>query len=380
MKILLIGGSNLVMTSGISLQLPRFLKMAGLAADPVVTNLSVGGTGSLFGLERLVRHDGADYDLVVIEYGINDLFAFQKDVCLWRAGFRGLLELACRKFPSAMIVSLILGRRSESTWYDQSEMHDEMTAISAEYGATVVNADGHFKRSGLGFGEGFASLYRDLTHYATPLVDGYIAQYCALHIANIINKPRSRNGSGPSADTGRIRMHVTPFPGAQRDFKGSRFQWRAGRLDLGKKIAIDVKGVPIGMSFVSVPESCALHLDIAGKKCIVNTSTAWTQNGMFPFLVTHAPLLRIWNKSEPLPDFTRVEITAIDTASVLWKQSLVQEHGYPEGSPEPVDKQMGERASTAYIDAITSWTYEKDSVSDNDACDQGKCSRIAQAL
>lgn len=353
MKILFIGGSNLIVLHGISEKIPYFLQMAGVVAEPVVSNLAVGGTGSLFGWERLCRHDGEQYDAVVLEYGINDLFVRKNDRELWREGFKGLLRSVRRRFPEAVVANVLLGRRSESHWQEQAALHREMKDISAMLGVHTIDVDGHFKRSE--FGEVFSSLYKDDNHYLAPVAVGYVAQYCALGLADLIQRHAWTQATPVPSATGEVVMHVTPFPREQRDFIGSRFSWKASWMALDDQTVVDVPGVPVGLSFVSAPESCAIHVSVLGGVSIVNTATAWTQRGLFPFLVTHTPVHGFWNKDMPIPASSRLTISAINAGSALWDGSLVQGHGYPEGRPDPEFRPKS-KVSGVYLDAITSWT------------------------
>ncbi|MDR0225019.1 MAG: SGNH/GDSL hydrolase family protein [Burkholderiaceae bacterium] len=356
MKILLIGSSNLILLNGISKRIPYFMEIAGLASMSSISihNLAVGGTGSLFGWERVVQHQENNYDIILIDYGITDLFTRENDRNLWIEGFKGLINHLKFRFPSALIANILLGRRDPNFWPRQAELHTEMKEIADIYGIYSIDVDSHLKQPGSR--AIFHSLYKDENHYTVPSGVDHVAQYCTLKLASfLINKRNPLPQISGTRD--HFKIHITPIPAPPQIFSGTRFHWTASKLLINENIKIKVPGLPIGVSFVSTPESCAIHIQSNKKSCIINTATAWTQNGLLPFIVTHAPILGQWSPEIKPPTSSYLDISIIDARSRLWDESLVQNHGYPEGRAV-ADSFAKNKEPSVYIDKITSWTLE----------------------
>jgi|GEM_PF-3237176 len=344
MNILFIGGSNMVLTQGVSAKLPRMLALAGVPVG-TVDNIAVGATGSLFGLENLTLHPQRDTDLVIIEYGINDLPTYSRDKALWEKGYSGLLGLARSRYPSAMIVSLLLGRRDEKFWHTQSRMHADMARLSARHGVHVFNFDAEFKSEKFKKTE-FASLYIDESHFQEPLVTGYIAQQCALEVVGLM-QARDAVQAAPAAGGDSTALLVTPVDGPGRCFSNSRFSRNTAVLAKDERIQVRVPGIPTGLSFVSVKESCSVRVDFAGHSKIVHTLNRFVHSERFKFIVKHVPLIGVWQPGMAIPAFTDVTLQAIDAGSDSWDPDLVQKtHSMIEPSP---------LAASVNLCAITSW-------------------------
>ena len=325
MNIFFIGGSNFVLTRGISEKLPRLLSNAGLMIGSV-SNISVGGTGSLFGLENLITYLGPNPDLVFIEYGINDLPNYTGDRVLWMQGFSNLLLLTRERYPSALVFMILLGRRDEIFWTRQTQMHADMVRLASEHGVNVINFDELFKSEPFQ-GISFKSLYLDGSHYQEPLITGYIAQQCAIHCLGMI---KSRDAWLNAAATPSISLskkfdlRLTPVPGASRRFKNSRFLRDTAVLEKNSSLVIEVPGMPVGLSFVSAKESCSIRIDFSNQSKIIHTLHREVYSKKFNFLSKHVPLFGVWRPNVKLPESTRVKLHALDTESERWSESLVQ--------------------------------------------------------
>src|SRR5690606_7113577 len=124
MRILFIGGSNFVIKTGVVSTIPTYLAESLKQELVEAKNISVGGTGSLFGLHNLLElQDAGRFDFVFIEYGINDYGPYKRDPALWEAGFSTLLNTARLKCPKANIVVILLGRREKQFFPLQSKLH-----------------------------------------------------------------------------------------------------------------------------------------------------------------------------------------------------------------------------------------------------------------
>lgn len=350
-KILFIGGSNFVLMQGITEKLPSFLAMAGINIDSV-SNIAVGGTGSLFGLENLTNYLDFERDVVFIEYGINDLPTYSRDKALWEQGFSSLLKLTRKRYPSALIVTILLGRRDEKFWPTQARMYADMIRLSSDHGAKVINIDALFK-SKIFNNISFELLYADESHYREPLVVGYIAQQCALACIGFmkVHKKLLNIDLVPKLVHNSLELTLTPISGESRRFSNSRFFRDTNLLEINNSLVIDVPGIPIGLSFVSIKESCSVRIDFLNKSKIINTLQRPVFLEQYKFIVKHVPLLRVWNPEATIPKSTRVELHAIDAQSSLWSDSLVQKtFGMIEPSP---------LAAGINLCAISSWVPAK---------------------
>src|SRR5476649_374068 len=113
MKILIIGGSNSLMTGGYVSHLRHSLQ----DHTPVeIQQISVGATTTLSAIGRLFEtHDsGAPADVILYEYSINDTGHFAPRPGgdeSWRLCFHLLLKVAARLYPNAILVPLVLAQQ-----------------------------------------------------------------------------------------------------------------------------------------------------------------------------------------------------------------------------------------------------------------------------
>jgi hypothetical protein len=105
-RALILGGSNSLKRGGYTDTLRRTLR------DVTFVNLAVGATPCVMGLERCAEVADDHFDVVIIEYLINDFgLGGPEGLPLWRAGYEGLMREVLRLWPEARIVAVQLGRR-----------------------------------------------------------------------------------------------------------------------------------------------------------------------------------------------------------------------------------------------------------------------------
>ena len=318
MNILLIGGSNLVVVAGMSGMIPVLFEEAGTKIESC-DNLSVGGTGSLFGMENLAAYAGTERDLIIIEYGINDLETYGRDRKLWEMGFRGLLSLTRERFPGALIATVLLGQRTEWVWAWQRQMHLEMTALSVAFNALVVDIDAHLKA--VTARPQFDALYSDDAHYQLPVAAELVSREVVLRCLESLASVSGAITIEPPAEP--LSLHLTIPCGTTQSFGNSRFTRNATVIAEGGCITLDTPGVPVGLSFVSLPDSCAAHLSLDGRTLIVSTLGAKVNSGQFKFLIKHVPLVGMGNLTQPFPGSSRLHIRAINSQSAHWTPDAV---------------------------------------------------------
>ncbi|MGO3862317.1 MAG: SGNH/GDSL hydrolase family protein [Halomonas sp.] len=322
MNVLLIGGSNLVIKNGLSTKIPEVLAALGKKVENVY-NISVGATGSLFGLENLTLFNKKDIDLVFIEYGINDLPTFSNDKKLWETGYRRLIRTLIGKYPSAHIVKILLGRQPDRFWGKQQDMHAKMKKIACDQGALVVDVDAHLK-SKSDIYAGVEKFYKDDSHYVSPhitqfiselVVSDYLMNSSMGYFEMVKLKGRVKN---------EPRLNIYNAPGKVTCFENSKFKRETTVIDVGQSVEIDVLGVPVAVSFISEKVSCSLLVEGPGFKKILNTRRKEADGDKFSFLLKQIPLYRIPPKNSPENESIKIHLTAIDITSDQWEEQAVQ--------------------------------------------------------
>ncbi|ODP99290.1 SGNH/GDSL hydrolase family protein [Salinivibrio sp. DV] len=316
MNFLFIGGSNFVIKNGIAESIPRCYANMGYRIDNVY-NLSVGGTTSLFGLENLNMSNKRDIDIVFVEYGINDYPLFSNDSLLWSYAYGELLRsLRCR-YPKARVVSILLGRKPKRFWERQSAMHSKMEEISREFGALCINIDKDLKS--ISSSDKFDSLYKDDNHFNSDAID-YIANSVVAKCLLLCN------------DASLYEIKSNPdfvfdsytVSGQAKTFENSRMNRKTTVLLKGNSLEIDIKGVPVALSFVSSFDSSSILIESNHGNKIIPTKHKVAGSERFPFLVKQVPLYDVLNMDTDLNSYQKIRLTALDSSSSKWDESLFQ--------------------------------------------------------
>lgn len=114
MKLLVIGGSNSLMKRGYVEELDRLVQAENVHGITQIDNVSVGANGCIRGLESAKLSKIKNYDVVVIEYFINDFQIISRDgVGFWLSSYEGLIRYILSENPAIIIAPLLLGRRDE---------------------------------------------------------------------------------------------------------------------------------------------------------------------------------------------------------------------------------------------------------------------------
>ncbi|MBL1377765.1 SGNH/GDSL hydrolase family protein [Zobellella iuensis] len=319
MNVLFVGGSNLVIKNGLSTIIPKILRDSGLDIENTY-NISVGATTTLFGLESLSLFIKKDVDLIFIEYGINDLPLFVNDKALWDAAFTSLLSLVAKKYPSAHIVTILLGRQKDRFWNSQKKMHQRMREISNNFNALIVDIDSHLKNKRESLSN-FSDFYLDESHYKSPSVTGYISQTIVSDY--LLNKELGYFRAPPSRNTSES-LSVYGISGAVSSFENSRFHKQTTILEKENSVEVFVKGNPVGISFISASDSCSLLIESEGLKKIINTKRKKSTAGKFSFILKQIPLYGFYKKDTSKKDVRKIKLTALDNGSKLWDADAVQ--------------------------------------------------------
>ncbi len=318
-NILMIGGSNFVIKNGIRKHLESILRDS-ISETLDIKNIAVGGTGSLLGLERLSEEmlEITPFDMILIEYGINDWGTYQTNPELWQAGFEALFQKLRINWPKANIINIILGRRDQRFWINQAKMHELMTSIANEYNASTINIDKCLKN--LSENIPFDQFYRDDAHLSEPITTHHVSSL----IANQILKKKS-SSSIIYLSKEKNNLKLISHPIEKNDiFKNSQFISKCRKISFGETIKLKVTKIPHAVSFVSTKDSGALHITIDNKKTIINTTQS-ESNYKLDFVVKHTPINGMFSEKNLMNEvLIDVEITAIDQTHSLWNESIVQ--------------------------------------------------------
>src|SRR5471030_372490 len=188
MRILIIGGSNSLLSGGYVTQLRQSLEGHG-GAD--IVQLSVGATTSLSAIGRLHEHHalaGAQqFDVIVYEYGINDAGHFAPRAGgaeSWRLCLHLLLKAAAALYPSAIFVPLVLAQRRQ---FAAAAAHPFYDAQIAEYAALQLNCLDIRAFMAALFMERLPDwLYRDEAHYDAPQATSIIGALLARRLLELV--------------------------------------------------------------------------------------------------------------------------------------------------------------------------------------------------
>lgn len=332
MNILFVGGSNLVIRDGLSTLVPQYLSSSGVDVENVY-NIAVGATGSLFGLENLSMFGKKNIDLVFVEYGINDLPLHSNDKPLWEYAFSALVDKISKKYPNAMLVTILLGRRKERFWTNQTKMHEKMSDISRRYGGLVVDIDSLLKFKSKSIAK-FDDFYLDDSHYKSPSVTQYISETIVSEFV-VAKELGFFEGKRALLDDDLPLLGLSSVSGELKCYENSRFMQKTTVLKKNDPVILSVPGMPVGISFISEFESCSLLIEAGGKKKIINTRRKKASLGRFSFILKQTPLYGFFADDVDVSGSTEVKLTAIDTSSAGWNTSIMQ-NTYGMEPAEPV--------------------------------------------
>ncbi|WP_311066004.1 SGNH/GDSL hydrolase family protein [Halomonas sp. DWK9] len=320
MNVLFLGGSNFVIKNGISTQVPDALAASGCKINNVF-NISVGATGSLFGIENFSLFGKKDIDLVFIEYGINDLPAYGNDKFLWEISFEYLIQSVRAKYPLAHIVVVLLGREPEKFWKSQFGMHKAMAEVSKRAGCLVIDVNARIKSKAKILGK-LADFYSDDSHYLSPNVTSYIARYIVSEYL-LFSQMGMFDSKNKKSLNPKYDFKLSSVSGDVFCFENNRFKTYSSKIEVGSTVEMEVPGVPVAVSFVSTKGSSSLLLEIEGKKKIVNTLRRLQESSKLPFIIKQIPLYKLIDKGEEFRP-QKLKLTPLNKESEAWDGSIMQ--------------------------------------------------------
>jgi hypothetical protein len=320
-SILFLGGSNTVMKNGYVDGVIACLTDSRGPAERVV-NLATGGNSIVHGLMLAKqRQDLADFDIVVIEYGVNDVkLAGVGAIEIWKAATEGLLRHLLTIRPDVHVVFVLFSRQEmrKSYMYRPAELTLTIAeAYAAERQVTVVDIDHLFRDLLFPDAKQFADLYEDASHYRRPRVARIIG---ALIASSVTGAPRRDGRELPEpvfphhfARSEIVDLVADPAL-ADRVFVNSRYNIPTRRIGLGEKVTLDLPGPIAGIEFVSLPTGATLRVSEEGEAPFaMHTRHSETGSERFPFLLRGRALEhRPWATLARGP--RRVTLEALSTA------------------------------------------------------------------
>jgi len=320
MKILIIGGSNSLLSGGYVTQLRQSLEGHG-GAD--IVQLSVGATTSLSAIGRLHEHHalaGAQqFDVIVYEYGINDAghFAPRADGAeSWRLCLHLLLKAAAALYPSAIFVPLVLAQRRQ---FAAAAAHPFYDAQIAEYAALQLNCLDIRAFMAALFMERLPDwLYRDEAHYdapqATSIIGALLArrllELVAQRVENVAQTCARMQATSPYAT---LNLMYVPAVNLQQFTSGpvqaARVENRLMRVDYlrmlpGSRLELRSAMFPLALFLKSDAAHDALQLDLAteaGLSFSARVATRHADTEAYGFIYSSIPLPLLWGDTLVAP-------------------------------------------------------------------------------
>lgn len=306
-NLLFLGGSNTMMAPGYA-----DATVACLTAryGPLgrVANLAVGANTVIHGLMLAkAAADLSDYDLVIVEYGVNDIRLSAEDaMSTWRAGAEGLIRYLLADRPDRRILFAQFNRRAMKPYHFRPGR--ELRGLGAHYGRThgvaALDLDGLFRRTLFRDAAAFAALYADDAHFRRPEISAFVG---ALVAAEVAAAPAPR-APAPLPDP----VHPWHFQHARLIdlapdratapplFRNSRFALPARRVPVGEDIRLDLPGALIGLEFVSTPAAATLRATEGDAAPVAMHTRHKTAGARYPFLLQSAPMAwKQWDDPRP---------------------------------------------------------------------------------
>lgn len=288
MKVLVVGGSNTAMRPGYVGDLSDALKRQLGDNGFQLHSVALGANACTMGLELLQGVDLKNYDVVCIEYFINDtlLLGQEQNRSTWLAAYLGLHRLIHAHNPNAKIANIILCRRVLRG--SEHAMREDIYCIAKDFDAQVIDVDAEL-RANLSEVE-FSELYSNNSHYAVGAPTVRVASIIAESLLSGNGQvrgdyPKISDGVLSFENARVLSMHTLNAEGARR-FENSRYLIRCAPVRVGNPLVVDVPGSLISISFVSAPASGSVLIQEEGEDpVLVNTAHKEVVSGKWKFLV-----------------------------------------------------------------------------------------------
>lgn len=291
-NILFLGGSNTVIRRGYVRSMVAYLEHR-YGPPGRVTNLAVGGNSIVHGLMcAKMTPDLADYNHVVVEYGVNDVkFARPDKIDTWRGAAEGLLRvlLAAREDVHVIVPQFTRRDMKPHMFATANGMENLADHYATSHNVTLVDIDRLLRNVLLKNRADFPPLYIDGGHLRRPDVTALVG---GLIGAEAAAAPRRPGGAlpGPLHPWHFAKADILDLVGdpdcANRRFKNSIFDIRTRHIALGERVTLDLPGALAGLEIVSCSEGAALRISEEGADPYVLYSRHTGGDELrFPFLL-----------------------------------------------------------------------------------------------
>lgn len=307
-NILFLGGSNTVMRHGYASAVIDCLtdRYGPLGR---ATNFAVGGNSIVHGL-MLAKGlpDLDDYDLVIVEYGVNDVkLANGRSMPTWRAAAEGLIRHLLWNRPDRRILFPQFHRRMMHGY--QFRPAAELRDLAAYYGQThrvsALDIDGLLRRVVFPEPAAFSDLYMDGAHFRQPVISRLVGAMVAAEIATpalaepaAMLPPPVRKWHFQNAE---LVDFVADRAKAEPVFRNSRFVLPTLRVPVGEQVEIGLPGPLIGVEYVSTATTGVMNaVEGDAEPFALRMRNRKADAKRFPFLLRCDPLgWKQWQKGLP---------------------------------------------------------------------------------
>ena len=314
MKILIIGGSNSLMTDGYVSHLHRTLQ-AQTGVD--IVQISVGATTTLSAIGRLFETHGStqQVDVVLYEYAINDAGHFARRAGgeeSWLLCLHLLIKTVARLYPSAIFVPLILAQQQHFSASAPHPFHD--TQLRAYEALKLSPIDIRAWMSALFLGRAPDWMYRDEAHYSAPHATSIIGALVARRLLELVAaraEPVSAVCQRMLADSpyAKTELIYVPAVNLQQFTSGpvqvSHVVNRLMRVDFlhmlpGSELTLRSEMFPLALFIKSDRHHDALQLGLRtpeGLHIDTRVATRHLDTDSYSFIYSSIPLPLLWSQS-----------------------------------------------------------------------------------
>lgn len=303
------------MRPGYTTQLPLLLEQAGVPAEWV--NIAVGANDCLRGLSMVKQRDDlAAFDIVLVEYAINDLNLYRESATLWMRAFEGLLRHLRRSAPEALVAVPFLGRSDTPFQRIKQAMLRDVRRLAKHYGVLLIDFDTYLRRHVMPR-QPVTSAYQDAAHLSRPITTALLAAYAAICIRQRLPLGHRLRlsaypwlvplGLGLMGAWRRLAPQTLPaalaaghFEGARSvslidvapahlprvTLKNSRYCAETVRLAVGEAIELPIAGELLSVDFVSTADGCDLVIEDGSPRArVLHATHRQVISGKFQFLL-----------------------------------------------------------------------------------------------
>lgn len=266
--------------------------------DLKLTNASVGGNTSVFGLLSLKLGDEVEAnDVIVVEFAINDYSLCRPETWpFYCSSVEGMVRDILHRNRFAQVFLILLGRRAQEAAETSQKMFEFSLELSKNYGVHTVGVDSHLKKTLSA--EEFRNAYSDDLHYKRHIATDVVGPYVANCIASVWHAPLAPRWDSPavSADTFEPAVAISARDLLDRPvvtFENSRFAEHTLEIKAGETVKVAVPGRILLARFVSCSNSCQVKItESHGKKHTFDSARPEMDGDRFSFLIRSAPFSR----------------------------------------------------------------------------------------